>query len=41
MSSKNKIYVLYSPTGTISPRIYKSKSTIRKYVKEDPNLSYN
>lgn len=41
MSSKRKIYVLYSLLEEITPRIYKSKQTVTKYMKQDPNLSFS
>lgn len=40
MSSKGKIFVLYSLVTRESPRIFKSKATIRKYLAADPNLAY-
>lgn len=32
MSSKKKVYVLFSILGDIAPKIYKSKATVKKYI---------
>ena len=35
-----KVYLLYSLTGELKPKIYKSKSTIHKHLSKNTNLSY-
>lgn len=40
MSTKRKFYVLYSLLGDITPKIFKSKATIKKYIDKQPNLNY-
>jgi hypothetical protein len=32
MSSKKKVFVLYSILGDFAPKIYKSKATVKKYM---------
>lgn len=41
MSSKKKVYVLYSLIGDYIPRIYKSKATVKKYIDKEPNLKFS
>lgn len=38
--SKKKVYVLYSIAGEISPKLYKTKATVQKYLSKNKNLSF-
>ncbi len=40
MSTKRKVYVLYSLLGDIVPKVYKTKASLKPFIDKEPNLRY-
>lgn len=40
MSTRKKVYVLYSLTGDIVPKVYKTKASLKPFIDKQPNLRY-